>query len=440
MKLAAFKGFEYWPAEREVEVREGGESNVTLELRPMIDMAARGWRSGSTHSHMNYGGNLRNTLAHMARMGRAEDLDVVNVLVANKDSRILDWEHFATGGGAHPASPRDPIVIVGEEYRPPFWGHVFFIGLRDHLISPFTAGYLGTALESLYPSNTDMFRKALLQDAAAGYVHAFGGERDPLDGGLGGAKSFPVDAALGTVHALEWSSSARASFTVWAHARNNDLPIAPVGGEDANTSLHRHTVIGSVRTYVHTGAALTAQTWIRGIKEGKTIATTGPLVELTVEGKGPGESVRLPANGGTLRVEARVWSWLPLESARIYRNGSVVKEIPLAADRKSASFAGQLEATSSGWYSLVAEGPAERRESGWMYPQAVTGAVRVYVGEQKIRSRASAEYFVRWIERLRAQVEAWPAWGSDAEKTHVLGQLAQARAVYEKLGLEAGAR
>jgi hypothetical protein len=75
-----------------------------------------------------------------------------------------------------------------------------------------------------------------------------------------------------------------------------------------------------------------------------------------------------------------------------------------------------------------------------MYPQAVTGAVRVYVGEQKIRSRASAEYFVRWIERLRAQVEAWPAWGSDAEKTHVLGQLAQARAVYEKLGLEAGAR
>src|SRR5207245_9144518 len=106
----------------------------------LIDMAARGWRSGSTHSHMNYGGNLRNTLAHMARMGRAEDLDVVNVLVANKDSRILDWEHFATGGGAHPASPRDPIVIVGEEYRPPFWGHVFFIGLRDHLISPFTAG------------------------------------------------------------------------------------------------------------------------------------------------------------------------------------------------------------------------------------------------------------------------------------------------------------
>ena len=141
-----------------------------------------------------------------------------------------------------------------------------------------------------------------------------------------------------------------------------------------------------------------------------------------------------------LRVEARVWSWLPLDSARIYRNGTVAKEIPLAADRMSASFAGQLEASSSGWYTLVAEGPAERRESGWMYPQAVTGAVRVYVGEAKIRSRASADYFVRWIERLRGQVEAWPAWGSEAEKAHVLVQLAQARAVYEKLAQEAGVK
>src|SRR5262249_54353561 len=181
---------------------------------------------------------------------------------------------------------------------------------RDHLISPFTAGYLGTALESLYPSNTDMFRKALAQGAAAGYVHAFGGERDPIEGGLGGAKSFPVDAALGTVHALEWASSARAAFTVWAHARNNDLPIAPVGGADANTSLQRHTVIGSVRTYVQTGAAVSAESWIQGIKDGKTFATTGPLVELKLGGKIAGESLRLPASGGAVRLEARVWSWL----------------------------------------------------------------------------------------------------------------------------------
>ena len=34
-------------------------------------------------------------------------------------------------------------------------------------------------------------------------------------------------------------------------------------------------------------------------------------------------------------------------------------------------------------------------------PQAGTNAIRVYVGDQKIRSRESAQYFIRWIDRLR---------------------------------------
>ena len=63
------------------------------------------------------------------------------------------------------------LVLVGEEYRPPFYGHMFFLGLRDHLISPFTTGYEGTGIESLYPSNSDMLRKARAQGAVTGYVH-----------------------------------------------------------------------------------------------------------------------------------------------------------------------------------------------------------------------------------------------------------------------------
>ena len=35
-----------------------------------------------------------------------------------------------------------------------------------------------------------MFRKAAAQGAAVGYVHAFSGESDPLETGLGLAKAF----------------------------------------------------------------------------------------------------------------------------------------------------------------------------------------------------------------------------------------------------------
>ena len=57
------------------------------------------------------------------------------------------------------------LLLFGEENRPPFWGHTFYIGLNDHLISPFLTGYEGTALASLYPSSSDLFSVLLQNDS-----------------------------------------------------------------------------------------------------------------------------------------------------------------------------------------------------------------------------------------------------------------------------------
>jgi len=432
MKIEAVKGFEYRPASQEVEVKAGEVADVVLSLKPIVDMNAKGWYSGSTHTHMNYGGNLRNTLENMMMMSRAEDQDVVNVFVANKDNRILDWQHFVKGGGEHPVSQNDPRmkVIVGEEYRPAFWGHVFLIGLKDHLISPFTTGYEGTAIESLYPSNTDMFRKAIAQGAATGYVHAFGGNSDPLRGNLGGGKGFAVDAALGTIHAVEWSAAGRATHTVLHHAWNNDLPIAPVGGEDANTSLHNHTMIASMRTYAFVRPGFTAQAWIDAVKKGRTFFSNGPLLDFKVNGRIPGETLNLPASGGTVTLEGKVWSWLPLNKIAIYHNGKLWKEV-------GADFREQVKVGQSGWFSLVAEGAPVSLPADPAFPQAGTNAVRVYVGDQKIRNRESAEYFIAWIAKLHGLTEKWPGWRSQAEKNHVYAQFEEARRVYLRLAGEA---
>ena len=94
---------------------------------------------------MNYAGNLHNTLENLMMMSAAEDQDMVNEQIANKDNRILDHQYFVPGGKAHPLSTRDRVLVVGQEYRPPFYGHVFMFQLRDHLISPFTTGYIGVA-------------------------------------------------------------------------------------------------------------------------------------------------------------------------------------------------------------------------------------------------------------------------------------------------------
>ncbi len=439
-RLTAVKGFEFWPTTAEVRIEAGEIAELTMTLERMADVAAEGWYDGSTHVHMNYAGNLHNTLENLMMMSTAEDQDVVNEQVANKDNRILDHQFFIQGGGPHPLSTPERLLVVGQEYRPPFYGHVFMFGMKDHLISPYTTGYEGTAIESLYPSNTDMFRKARAQGATVGYVHAFAGDDDPLEGTLGVARGFMVDAALGTTDAVEWSAAGEAGFPPLYSVWNNGLKVTAVGGEDSISNLHRSKLVGSVRTYVHTGdRGLDMDAWFTGLRAGHAFVSTGPLVELTVDGSGPGETVAL-AGRGTVEVRGRVRSITPLSSVRVLFNGRVLEEIPLDGDRKSVTFTRTLAVDESGWFHLRADGhPEERFPLDARYAQAFTNPVWVTVGGQPVRSREAAEYSVRWIDKLRGMAEEWPGWRSQKEQDHVYAQFAEARAVYRKFAEEADA-
>jgi TolB protein len=437
MKIEAAHGFDYFPGETEVEAVAGRTVAATISLRRMADPRRNGWFGGSTHVHMNYGGNLHNTPENLVFMSRAEGMDVVMNLAANKDNRILDHQYFVKGGGEHPSTRglADVKMHMGEEYRPPFYGHVFFLGLKDHLISPFTTGYEGTGIESLYPSNTDMFRKARAQGALNGYVHAFSGDSDPLAGDLGVAKGFPVDAALGTVECIEWSGAGRGQLGVWHHALNNDLAIIPTGGEDSISNLHRIKLVGSVRTFVQSGG-LSISAWFDALRAGKSYFSTGPLLEFTINGKGPGEQIKFPATGGTIHIEARAQSIGPLTKAVIHRNGKEWKHLPLSDGGHRASLKESVSAGDSAWYSLYVEGPPYRRLDG-EFPQAATNTVRIYTGDKKIRNAESARYFQRWIDKLTAMAKEWPWWRSGEEQKHVLAQFEEARRIYRKLEEEA---
>jgi hypothetical protein len=437
--MDVMKGFEFHPAKAEASVLPGDVTAVTVSLKRLTDMSARGWYSGSTHVHMNYAGNLHNTLENLMMMSAAEDQDMVNEQVANKDNRVLDHQFFVPGGKPHPISTSDRLLVVGQEYRPPFYGHVFMFLLRSHLISPFTTGYEGTGIESLYPSNTDMLRKAKAQGATTGYVHAFGGERDPIEADLGGGKGFIVDAALGATDAVEWSNSGRASFYPWYAVLNNGLRVTGVGGEDSISSMHQSKLVGSARTYVYTGGrGLDADAWFEGLRKGHAFVSTGPLVELSVNGRIPGDTVDLPAGGGEVEVTGRVRSITPLETVLLVAKGEVVEKIALAADRKSAEFTRKLKVTESGWYHLRAEGaPNERFPLDTTFAQGFTNPIWISVGGRPVRSRASAEYCLKWIDLLQKQAEAWVGWRSQKEKDHVYAQFDEARAVYRKFLSEA---
>lgn len=433
--VESVKGFEYLPAKQTVEIEAGKVTALALTMRRIVDMPAEGWYSGSTHVHMNYAGDLHNTLENLMFMSAAEDQAVVNELVANKDNRILDYQYFT--GKVDPLTTAERVLMVGEEYRPAFHGHIFLLGLTDHLLSPFASGYAGTAIESLYPSNTDVFRLAEKQGAFRGYVHPYFGDRDPNGGDeptLGTAKAFPVDAALGTVEALEMSYASRAAYIVWHHMLNNDIKIIPVGGEDSISSLYRTAIVGQVRTYAYLGESpLTWDNWLSAVRKGHTMVTNGPLPFLSINGRMPGEEIRLPAEGGTVTLTAEVRSIVPLDRAVIYRNGEITLSVPLKDGVTDGVFAQQIDVRESGWYTLHVESDQAAHPIDDGYPQASTNAIRIYVGDQPIRSPESARYFVRWIDRLMEMAEAHPGWRSDEEMDSVMIQFMQARRVYEVL-------
>ena len=436
--LLAVKGFENQPESMTTQIRAGEVTEVTLQLETVIDMEERGWFSGSTHVHANYAGNLHNSLENLMMMSEAEDQDIVLEQIANKDNRILDYQYFVPGGQAHPLSTEDRVLVVGQEYRPPFYGHVFLFGMRDHLISPFTTGYEGTGIESLYPSNTDIFLKAKSQGAYTGYVHSQWSSGDPLDGTLGGAKGFMVDAALATTDAVEWSTSQTGFAPVYA-AWNNGLRVALVGGEDSISNLHNTAIVGSVRTYVKIpGGKLSMHGWLQAMKDGHAFMSNGPLVELEVEGQIPGQTVDL-SGGDDVTITVEATSLTPLEKAELVFNGEVIADMPLSTDRRSVSFERAFQPTRSGWYHVRVNGAnGEAFPMGIGYVQAVTNPVWVIVDRAPVRSSEAADYGLAWIDKLQEMAEEWPDWRSQAEKDHVYGQFDSARDVYRQLKAEAG--
>ena len=438
--LTVMKGFEREPQRHRVDIRANEETELTVRLQRVDGIDLTGWYGGSTHVHMNYAGNLHNTPENLMMMSDAEDQDVVNDLIANKDNRILDHQFFIPGGEAHPISTEERILVFSEEYRPPFYGHVFMLRLEDHLMSPFTTGYEGTAIESLYPSNTDMLLKAKAQGAVTGYVHPFNGSGDPLESGLGGGKGFLVDAVLAAADALEWSTAETAGFFPLYALWNNDIRVAATGGEDSISNLHWTPLVGAMRTYVRTeDGALSVDGWHEGLKAGRSFVTNGPLVSLTVNGRIAGEQIELPEEGGTLEVEAVMRSVVPLTRVWLVSNGADVAEVPLSEDRRSASLTTRLDVSKSGWIHLRAEGAREERfPLDASFPQAFTNPVWYSVGGAAVRDRPSAEYGIRWVDTLEEMALDAPGWRSQSEVDHVLDQFAQARAAYQRLAEEAG--
>jgi hypothetical protein len=186
------------------------------------------------------------------------------------------------------------------------------------------------------------------------------------------------------------------------------------------------------RVYVRSGGPLDQRRLLDSLEAGRSFATNGPLLELTIGGRGLGEELRLPAGEHELVARVSLRSNVPVNHLEIVGNGAVVQEIRLDGDQTRADVEVRLPVRESGWFLLRARHDRAIEPVLDLYPYATTSPIYVTVGDRPVRSAADAEYFLRWIDRLDSAARANPDWNSESERSRALELIGRAREEFEK--------
>jgi TolB protein len=437
------KGFEYSALHKVINPLAATPADLIFHLKRLDWGQGAGpkWVGSDLHVHMNYGGTYRSEREILQQQAEGECVRIVNNLVVNKEQRFPDIQYAAFNEIIKVFS-ENAIVVLGQEFHTSYWGHRGILHLKDHLLLPGYAGYPNTAAASLYPMNADVYDMAHAQGALVGAVHPFDEVPDPFANPPQKiTDELPVDVALGKLDYMEivGFSDHRSTATVWYKLLNLGFRLPAGAGTDATTDYAApiRGQVGMDRVYALVpGEPVNLQAWLDSLKNGRTFATNGPLIEFTLDAHQVGDELKFDSAQAATQFTAKLRSIVPVDHLEVVCNGRVVRALKLDGAHESADIAGTLPLNQSGWCLLRASSDQAEYPVLDNYVYATTSPVYVTIGDKAPHSPEDAKYFVAWIDRTIDVTSHYPDWNSAAEKECVLKRLIEAKAVYEKLGAE----
>lgn len=326
------------------------------------------------------------------------------------------------------------------------YGHMQFFGIKS-LVTPQYTGFDNTPQHDDYPANGVMAAEAVRQGGLVTYGHPlFTDQPNPFSGDLaapsGAARELPVDAMLGYVQAVDlmsYNSDEPLSAELWYRLLNCGLRLAACAGTDA--LLDRSTdPLGGSRVYVKVDGPLNMQSWLDGLRRGRSFVTNGPMLQLSVNGHGLGDTVSLDRSG-SVAVECTVESHVPVQKADVIVNGRVVHSRrlgaePVAADVTVRRFKIEVPVERSGWIALRVTGPDHPElfdGPAWAH----TSPVFIEVAGRPIPSAEDASYFVEWIDQLLRVVAARNRYSSAEKRQEVESMFREAQEKYRTMAASA---
>ena len=371
------KGFEHQPTRTKVTVKPG-QKVLELGVERALDWRRSGWVTADTHVHF--------ISPHTAWLeAQCEGVNVVNLL-ASQWGRLFTNVGDLTGKVG--VVEDDTIVYVGTENRNHMLGHMSMLGTKGLPVFPMCCGGPGEAWVG-DPDFMTLAEWAMENKRKRGVVirphYPFCGHTED-----------PVPILKGLVDALEIRDLRGEDFPTqeWYRYLNCGYRVAVAGGTD---KMGAQTPLGWMRTHARLDPKrpFHYEAWAEAVRAGRTFSTTGPLIDLTVDGKPIGDAIKMNGSGGTLEVEAQAQCVWPLGKIEIVHNGRLVAAEISSKGAAKLSAQAKLTLHHSGWIAARCTGHPDHPGG---YVAAHTSPVYVQVGRTRLFDGPAAQHMLALVE------------------------------------------
>lgn len=449
------KGKEFVPVNLSVEIGEEGEIEKTITIKRWINMPQQGWYSADLHVHLGH-----DDPRVLQQLALADDVHLVPAFTYWLRGRGETWEAgWPDDTYTNPIKVDDQHLITRNNIEVErinsasipggFFGATFLY----HLNLPVTAGQYGEH----YPTDAALCRIARKHSPAAVFdcdkptwavtaitaalgtldtvqvCHNHYHRESTISGGWGMIGPLtPDESNAAADDKLFYRTNA-----LYYRLLNCGFRLGVSGGSAIGVMP---VATGQHRAYARVEGQFTADKYWEAVKAGRSFATSGPMIDLKVGGKGIGSTLKLTTTDPTpLICEASVGSIDSLESLQIIQNGEVLATINLPGGQNEdevifEALRCEIIPKRSGW--VVAR--ALFLAPDGRLRQAHTSPVYLSIDEKPVAFADDAQYMLRWVAVLdkiaRTHSERFP---STAIQEEVLADYDEARSRYRRILLEA---
>lgn len=313
------KGIEYRELEDDLIVEEGKELSQSYRLKRWIDMPEKGWYSSDDHIHLR---RTPDDNKKILRWIAAEDVHVGNLLCMG-DFWSSFFEQFAWGKEGLYQEGNHLLVSSQEEPRTQEIGHTISLGADNYV-----------RYWNEYYHYDKVFDRVHQLNGVTGYAHqgmSFCGYRgmtlDVLRDKIDFLELVQFCVEGGPLHVTHYYHFLDLGFKLTATA-GSDFPW---GWRGKIFGYHKDEGgrLGNARFYTYLGKELTFEDWMANLRSGHTFATSGPMLEFTVNGKLPGDAIDV-SPGTMLNFSAKAYGLkgqIPLRNLEIVGHGKPLKRV-----------------------------------------------------------------------------------------------------------------